>query len=118
MIVYDFHMRRIIGNYRLLPALAALLVLLLLAACNSARGETWRRIQEEGVLRIGVDPTYPPFATLEGDTLVGIDADLGRALAADLGLEAEFRALATTGFTTRWRRSRDLLISALVAGRR
>jgi polar amino acid transport system substrate-binding protein len=93
-----------------------LLALLLIAvACDGSRVATWRRIQEEGVLRIGVDPTYPPFATLEGEELVGIDAELGRALAADLGLAAEFRYFGYDGLYDALATEQvDLLISALV----
>ncbi len=95
--------------------LLALVLVVLAAGCNGARGEAWRRIQAEGVLRIGVDPTYPPFAALEDDTVVGIDADLGRALAADLGLEAQFRPIAYDGLYDALATEQvDLLISALV----
>lgn len=107
-------MRRIIGDPGRLLALVALL-LALAVSCDSARGEAWRRIQAEGVLRIGVDPTYPPFATLEGDTVVGIDADLGRALAAGLGLEAQFRSIGYDGLYDALATEQvDVLISALV----
>lgn len=119
MIAYDFVVRRIIRNHgnQVNHSSVWLLALLLLAsvACDGARGATWRRIQEEGVLRIGVDPTYPPFANLEGEELVGIDAELGRALAADLGLEAEFRFFGYDGLYDALATEQvDLLISALV----
>lgn len=120
-ITYDSVVRKILrptvnpknpGPYWLL--LLAALLLVLAVACDGSRGATWRRIQEEGVLRIGVDPTYPPFASLDGETLVGIDAELGRALAADLGLEAEFRTFGYDGlYDALGTEQVDLLISAL-----
>lgn len=74
------------------PAAYVLVLLLSLVAvaCTGGEGTTWRRIEREGVLRVGVDPTFPPFANADGEQLEGLDVDLLRALAADHGLEAEF----------------------------
>ncbi len=62
---------------------------LLLAACSADRLD---RILEAGVLRVGMDASYPPFEYLEEGNLVGLDVDLGRELAARLGVEAHFVA--------------------------
>jgi ABC-type amino acid transport substrate-binding protein len=43
-----------------------------------------------GTLTIGSDLTYPPYAFLDGEEPSGFDADMGRALAEEMGLEAEF----------------------------
>jgi polar amino acid transport system substrate-binding protein len=69
--------------------LAALTALVLVAGCSQPDG-SWERVQQAGVLRVGLDPTYPPFALIEGSDLSGADVDLARALAADLGVEAQF----------------------------
>jgi arginine/lysine/histidine transporter system substrate-binding protein len=98
-----------------LVLLLNVLVLLLAASCQRDRGATWRRIQETGLLSIGIDPTYPPFATLDRETVAGIDPDLGRALAADLGLEASFAYIGYDGLYDALATEQvDLLISALV----
>jgi arginine/lysine/histidine transporter system substrate-binding protein len=94
--------------------LLTLLLTLIAAACQRDRDATWQRIQETGILSIGLDPTYPPFATLEGNTVIGIDPDLGRALAADLGLEASFAYFSYDGLYDALATNQvDLLISAL-----
>lgn len=41
-------------------------------------------------LVIAIDPSYPPFGNIIDDTFVGLDVDLGRALAESLGLTARF----------------------------
>lgn len=48
-------------------------------------------IQEEGVLRIGTEGTYPPF-TFHDDSgeLTGFDVEIAREVAERLGVEAEF----------------------------
>jgi ABC-type amino acid transport substrate-binding protein len=43
-----------------------------------------------GELRIGVDASYPPFAVATENDLFGFEVDLGRALAARLGLPVRF----------------------------
>jgi polar amino acid transport system substrate-binding protein len=77
----------------------ALLVLtaILLAACSrdasrDSRGLTSPPELEDGVLRIASDIPYPPFESYAAgsSTLTGIDADLARALAEQLGVEAQF----------------------------
>lgn len=61
-----------------------------LVACV-AQGDAWARVEEEGVLRVGVDPTFPPFAVVdEHGNPFGLDVDLARAVAADLGVAAHF----------------------------
>lgn len=85
------------------------------AACGSSTGDSWEQIHEAGILRIGVDPTYPPFAFDDEGTLTGIDVDLGRALAAELGLEPQFTYFGYDGLYDALTTGQvDVLISALV----
>jgi len=44
-------------------------------------------IGEAGVLRVGVDLEYPPFAGRDADVEAGIDIDVASAIASKLGLE-------------------------------
>jgi ABC-type amino acid transport substrate-binding protein len=53
-------------------------------------------IDEAGVLRVGVDLRYPPFAGTDADREAGIDVDVADALAAELGLAAEIVAVEPT----------------------
>lgn len=64
-------------------------------------------IQSRGVLRVGMDASFPPFelVTADGD-IIGVDADIARAIAADLDVRVEF---ANIGF--------DGLYDALTVGR-
>ena len=65
------------------------------------------RVLRTGVLRVGLDASFPPFETLdETGRVIGLDADLAQAIAADLGARAEF---VNIGF--------DGLYDALAAGR-
>lgn len=50
---------------------------------------TLDKIREMGRLRVGLDGAYPPFASREGNELVGYDLDLGRIIAENLGVEFE-----------------------------
>lgn len=49
-------------------------------------------IQKTGVIRIGTEGTYAPFTFHEtsDNKLVGFDVDIGRAIAAKLGVKPEF----------------------------
>ncbi len=64
-------------------------------------------IRRRGTLRIGLDASFPPFESLDADgTVVGLDADIARAIAANLGVRVEF---VNIGF--------DGLYDALTVGR-
>ena len=94
--------------------LIAALVLLLLTGCRQSE-DTWDQISETGVLRVGVDPTFPPFAAAEGSELWGVDADLAQALAAELGLEPHFTYFGYDGLYDALATNQvDVLVSALV----
>lgn len=85
-----------------------------LISCGG-NGRTWQRIQQSGALRVGLDPTYPPFELLAADGYEGIDIDLAQALAADLGLTAEFAPFSYDGLYDALATGQvDVLISALV----
>lgn len=51
----------------------------------------------DGKLTIATSPDFPPFENLEGDEYVGFDIDLGKAIAEQLGLEAEFTTIQFDG---------------------
>lgn len=44
----------------------------------------------QGELVVAIDPSYPPFGNIVNDTFVGLDIDLGRALADYLGLNVRY----------------------------
>lgn len=85
-----------------------------LAACGQEAG-AWPRIQESGVLRVGLDPSYPPFEVADDAGLRGLDVDLMNAVAADLGLETEFVYFGFDGLYDALTTAQvDVLASALV----
>ncbi|MDO8613206.1 MAG: ABC transporter substrate-binding protein [Dehalococcoidia bacterium] len=78
--------------------LLALLAAVLLTACTEGGEQDGRGLTspppelEDGVLRIGSDIPFPPFASFAGgtSTLTGIDVDLARALGEELSVEVRF----------------------------
>ena len=66
-------------------------------------------------MRVGIDPTYPPFALADDAGLRGIDVDFAQALAEELGLEAQFTYFGYDGLYDALTTGQvDVLISALV----
>ncbi|THF85039.1 transporter substrate-binding domain-containing protein [Deinococcus sp. KSM4-11] len=64
---------------------------LALAASLNASAATAPSTLTPGVLKIGMEGTYAPFTYKDaGGTLTGFDVDIARAVAAKLGLKAEF----------------------------
>lgn len=99
---------------RICLAWLLLFCLLCLAACQP-ESDAWARIQQSGVLRVGIDPTYPPFAVATDSDLWGLDVDLMRAVAAAYNLEAEFVYFGYDGLYDALSTEQvDVLASALV----
>lgn len=66
--------------------LAAALLWLGLGWGGERRDEAWERIQRDGVIRVGMDASFPPFEVVtEAGEFVGYDVDLARELARHLG---------------------------------
>jgi polar amino acid transport system substrate-binding protein len=74
------------------------------------------KIKSAGVLRVGVDTTYPPmeFIDSDGKSIVGFDIDYAKALAQKLGVKAEFQSVAWEGILTGLTSGRyDVIISSM-----
>lgn len=68
---------------------------------------TWQAIQDRGAWRVGMDPAFPPFESLDASgALVGYDVDLARRMAAAWGVQLEIVAMGYDG-----------LLDALQAGK-
>ncbi|RMF78424.1 MAG: hypothetical protein D6737_14885 [Chloroflexi bacterium] len=68
-----------------------------------------------GEIRIGVDASFPPFAFVNDDELVGIDIDLGRAIGEALGMPVRFVNMGFDGLYDSLKANQvDILISALL----
>ncbi len=68
---------------------------LLFAICTligcRAQDQSLAHVRASGVLRVGLDPSWPPFESLnEQGELIGLDVDLARAIADRLGVQAQF----------------------------
>ena len=67
-----------------------------------------------GEIVIGVDGSFPPFASADGGKLRGLDIDLGLALAREIGAPARFLSISYHGlYDSLISGQVDLLISAL-----
>lgn len=98
-------------------AFLALLTTVGLFTCRSGADPTWDRVRDTGVLRVGMDASFPPFEAVAADgSLVGFDVDLARELGHRLGLEPQFVAnLPYDGlYDALTARQVDVVISALV----
>jgi ABC-type amino acid transport substrate-binding protein len=94
--------------------LLIVLVLGLTVSCDDS-GDTWQRIQESGTIRVGLDPTYPPFELMEDGKLRGIDAEIAEAIGDDLDLQVSFSHFGYDGlYDALFTGQVDVLISAMV----
>ena len=73
-------------------SLGLLLALLGLVGCGEPRDASLARVQEAGVLRVGLDPSWPPFEYVDPNSgeVAGLDVDLARAIGRELGVEVAF----------------------------
>lgn len=67
----------------------AVLVASLRGVIRRPEDETWARIQREGVMRVGLDPSFPPFEVDNAGQIAGYDVDLARALAGRWGVTVQ-----------------------------
>ncbi len=73
--------------------LALLLTVVLLATCLvgcGAKGATLDEVKEAGKITIATSPDFPPFESLENGEVVGIEVEIMKLIAKDLGVECEF----------------------------
>lgn len=108
-------------RHRRLVALGAAVVLLGMLILSggerllrSREDETWARVQREGVLRVGMDASFPPFEVEEGGTFRGYDVELAQEIGRRLGLRVAFVNVHFDGlYDALLARRCDVLISAL-----
>lgn len=72
-------------------------------------------IQRRGILRVGLDASFPPFEMLdEQGQVIGFDAEIARQIGRDLGVTVEFRNIGFDGLYDAVRSDQvDLIISGL-----
>ena len=63
-------------------------IMCLFTACG-AKGKTLADVKEAGKLTVATSPDFPPFESLEGNEVVGIEVDILNLIAAELGVELE-----------------------------
>lgn len=91
----------------LLGALIVALVLFLLALSQMKDDGALEHVRARGVLRVGMDASFPPFAWLDADGVpIGYEVELAEHIAAHMGVRAQIINLAFDG-----------LYDALYAGR-
>jgi polar amino acid transport system substrate-binding protein len=64
----------------------------LMPQTSSAADTVWENIQKTGVIKVGTDPTWPPYQLRDNVTgdIVGFEVDLANACAEKLGLTVEW----------------------------
>ena len=73
---------------KILALALAMMLCLSLAAC-SAKGPTLADVKKAGKLTVATSPDFPPFESLEGGKVVGIEVDILELIAQELGVELE-----------------------------
>lgn len=78
---------------RSVPVLRSVLVLLALGllAGTALAQSVLERAQQSGVIRVGLEGTYPPFNFVDADNnMAGFDVDISNEIASRLGVTTEF----------------------------
>ena len=70
--------------------LALVMIAACMTACGGAKGASLKDVQKAGKLVIATSPDFPPFESLEGGNVVGIEPDIMKLICDKLGIEAEF----------------------------
>lgn len=99
----------------------AMILSLGLVACNGKEKESANKLEElkeKGKLVVAVSADYPPFefhSTKSGsDEVVGVDADLAKAVAKEIGIEAEFKEMKFDGLVGALKANKvDMVISGM-----
>ena len=73
-------------------ALAILMVVACMTAC-SAKGPSLKDIKKAGKLVVATSPDFPPFESLEGNKVVGIEVDIMELICEKLGVELEIQQM-------------------------
>lgn len=99
------------GGAVLLLALA----LILWRTVGQPRDRVWEHMEQTGVWRVAMDPSFPPFETLDAEGRpVGYDVDLARAIATRWGVEASIEGIGFDGLVDAvWAGRVDSALSAL-----
>ena len=71
---------------------AGLLAVGLIAGCGSSSSDN-KAADNQKVLKVGAETTFPPFEFTEGDKYVGFDIDLADAVAKKMGYKMEFKSM-------------------------
>lgn len=69
--------------------LAFVMLAACLTACGGAQGASLKDVQRAGKLVIATSPDFPPFESLEGGEVVGIEIDIMNQICDKLGVELE-----------------------------
>jgi polar amino acid transport system substrate-binding protein len=67
----------------------------LLPSLSTATDTVWQNIQSTKVIRVGTDPTWPPYQSLDNTTgaIVGFEVDLANACAEKLGFTIDWQTV-------------------------
>lgn len=76
---------------KVMALVLALAMILCLCACSG--GNSLEAIQKKGVITVATSPDFPPFESLEGGEIVGIEVDIMELIAAELGVEIQFEQM-------------------------
>ncbi len=76
--------------------LAIVMAVLMVMACFTgcaAKGKTLAQVKEAGKLVVATSPDFPPFESLEGDKVVGIEIEILELICKELGVELEIQQI-------------------------
>jgi ABC-type amino acid transport substrate-binding protein len=74
----------------------------IVAQNSSTNDSVWANIQKTGTIKVGTDPSWPPYEQLDNTTnkIVGFEVDLTNAVAAQLGLNVEWQSVSFDNIIT------------------
>ncbi|HLY27142.1 MAG TPA: transporter substrate-binding domain-containing protein [Aggregatilineales bacterium] len=105
-----YHLRRVAG-----ALLCLLLVGMLLYDWQQSQpynDGTWARVLATGVLTVGMDASYPPFADVRGTQPEGLDVDIANEIGRRLGVKVQ---IANMGFDGLYEALKDQQVDALIS---